>query len=342
MAAAAPMDSPTADQQSEQLINQDGEAPTTPPDWDISRGKWTEGFCGRIGMVLPMIFHTVGSLLGGVFAGAGYAVATLGRCCTGTKAVDSCVFHAGCSSFLRLNGLCYDIQHLPLGEAVPQLKALYGDEATENLRAQDPLAPIIVSNHTSYLDGLVLCSVFGHPKIVAKEGSRRTPLFGRIMEEMEVIFVNNKDKDSRQKTAKAITDHAENWVPGSRPLLIFPEGTTSNGEGLLEFKKGAFTSGRPVRPVVIAWTGAYDVACTSYRSTEQGLVEFTDKGWLCQVLGHFRLKLHARVLPPYVPNAAEQADPEVFAQNVRALMLTELQTLKEELAKSAGRCGCCV
>ena len=34
------------------------------------------------------------------------------------------------------------------------------------------------------------------------------------------------------------------------PLLIFPEGGTSNGECLLAFKSGAFASLRPVKPYI--------------------------------------------------------------------------------------------
>ena len=36
-----------------------------------------------------------------------------------------------------------------------------------------------------------------------------------------------------------------------QPLLIFPEGTTSGDNTLLQFKKGGFISGQPVQPVVV-------------------------------------------------------------------------------------------
>ena len=51
--------------------------------------------------------------------------------------------------------------------------------------------------------------------------------------------------------------------PHSRPLLLFPEGTTTNGRFLLPFKTGAFLAGQPLQPVVLrygdgvvgAWAG---------------------------------------------------------------------------------------
>lgn len=47
----------------------------------------------------------------------------------------------------------------------------------------------------------------------------------------------------------------ENWARGWRgnPLLLFPEGTTSNGSCLLRFKTGVFAGGVPVHPVTVKY-----------------------------------------------------------------------------------------
>ena len=37
------------------------------------------------------------------------------------------------------------------------------------------------------------------------------------------------------------------------PLLIFPEGGTTNGTSLINFKKGAFIAEKTVRPVILKW-----------------------------------------------------------------------------------------
>lgn len=42
-------------------------------------------------------------------------------------------------------------------------------------------------------------------------------------------------------------------LPGARPVLLFPEGTTTNGRYLLPFKTGAFLAGLPVKPVVMRY-----------------------------------------------------------------------------------------
>ena len=38
-----------------------------------------------------------------------------------------------------------------------------------------------------------------------------------------------------------------------RPMLLFPEGTTTSGRCLLPFKTGAFLAGLPVQPVILRY-----------------------------------------------------------------------------------------
>lgn len=302
-----------------------------PAEWDVTRNKWKEGPIGRLQMVLPTVTHLIAGTVGGALATTGYGVGKLREAAGGKKAVDSSAFRAGFAAWMWSNGIFPHVTYQPLGP-LERLRELYGDALTTEPKAEDmSLTPVIVCNHISYLDGVVLASVFGAPKIVAKAGVRQTPILGRLMEDLEVVFVDRQDKDSRQATIKAISDHGHGWVPGGRPLLIFPEGTTTNGDSILDFKKGAFVSGKPVRPVLIVYTGEFDAATTNYRMTEKGPVKYTDAEWAVQFLGHFMHAIHIRVLPPYVPSLEESQQPEVFAQGVRAVMLEEYQKMKQEL-----------
>lgn len=52
---------------------------------------------------------------------------------------------------------------------------------------------------------------------------------------------------------RRMDDVATGRLPGTRPLLLFPEGTTTNGRYLLPFKTGAFLAGQPLQPVVIRY-----------------------------------------------------------------------------------------
>lgn len=270
-------------------------------------------------MVAPAAVHVLAGTLTGIAAAGGYAVAKVGEAAGGTKAVDSAVFRAGFAAWLRAHGVFPSVSHEPIagGGSAPGI----GEAET----------PVIVSNHISYLDGAVLASVFGAPRIVSMASARKVPVIGKLMEEMDVIFVDRGDRGSKQATLDAIAEHCATWVPGRRPLLIFPEGTTSNGEGLLDFKKGAFAAGVPVRPVLLVYTGQWDPASTSHKATEHGLEELSDAEWGAQFLGHLVHSLEVRVLPPYVPTDAERGDPDLYARNCQALMAEALARVRSEI-----------
>ena len=41
--------------------------------------------------------------------------------------------------------------------------------------------------------------------------------------------------------------------PHRRPILLFPEGTTTNGQYLLGFRTGSFIAGVPVQPIILKY-----------------------------------------------------------------------------------------
>lgn len=311
-------------------------------DWDVSHGAWREHPLERMKMVVPAISKLAGNLVGGGLAGGGYAVGKACEVLGMGKTVDNAAFKAGFTAWMWSNGIFPTVKHEPLGESGAALAELYG--RGEALAQDLTQTPIIVSNHTSYLDGLILANVLHCPRIVAMASSRKVPVVGKIMEDMDTVFVDRSSSSSRSATKDAISAHCAAWEPGDRPLLIFPEGTTTNGECCKEFKQGAFSAGAPVRPVVLVYTGRWDPASTTYRATARGdgLAEISDREWAAQFLGHFVHSLHVRVLAPYVPSAAERADPELYALNCQAHMAEAVRRVRAEVEAaswkaSAGR-----
>merc|ERR1719433_1453745 len=150
------------------------------------------------------------------------------------------------------------------------------------------------------------------------------------MKEMEVVFVDQGSGDLMKATLDATSAHCASWEVGSRPLLMFPEGTTTNGEELMDFKKGAFVSGAPVRPVIIVYTGQFDPASTTYhqKSEEAELHETSDAEWVAQFMGHFIHSIHVRVLPPYIPSEEEKADAGLYAFRAQEYMSRELERVR--------------
>ena len=88
---------------------------------------------------------------------------------------------------------------------------------------------------------------------VSKDDIRRYPGIGKIAELLQCIFLVRGD--TREKRTEALQKIAKRQELGESgempPLLIYPEGCTTNGTSMIKFKKGAFHSLRAVRPMTI-------------------------------------------------------------------------------------------
>jgi 1-acyl-sn-glycerol-3-phosphate acyltransferase len=89
-------------------------------------------------------------------------------------------------------------------------------------------------NHLSYLDVMALGRVL-RTRFVAKEDVRGWPLFGLLARVQQTVFVSRARQ--RAGDAGAMLGQA---LDGPHGLLLFPEGTTSDGSGVLPFRTGAF------------------------------------------------------------------------------------------------------
>ncbi|XP_076908264.1 lysophospholipid acyltransferase LPEAT2-like [Bidens hawaiensis] len=111
-------------------------------------------------------------------------------------------------------------------------------------------APILVSNHISYIDPIFFFYEL-FPTIVASESHDSMPFVGVIIRAMQVIYVNRFSYQSRKQAVNEIKKRAaSNRYPR---VLLFPEGTTTNGRQLISFQLGAFIPGYPIQPVVVRY-----------------------------------------------------------------------------------------
>ncbi|KAK9868900.1 hypothetical protein WJX84_010033 [Apatococcus fuscideae] len=175
--------------------------------------------------------------------------------------------------------------------------------------------PTIISNHVGWADILVHMALY-FPSFVAKSGLRGVPLVGAICESMQCLFV---ERGRKQGATEGIADSlkqrmllaASGQSPDARPVLIFAEGTTTNGDYLLDFRSGAFLAGTPVQPVILR----YQRGRLSHAWETIGPVRHIFLT-LCQPLS----SVTAFELPVYVPSEAEKKDPKLYASNVRLHM----------------------
>ncbi|XP_071932558.1 lysophospholipid acyltransferase LPEAT2 isoform X3 [Coffea arabica] len=112
------------------------------------------------------------------------------------------------------------------------------------------IAPIIVSNHVSYIEPIFFFYEL-FPTIVASEAHDSMPFVGTIIRAMQVIYVNRFSHSSRKHAVNEIKRKAScDQFPR---LLLFPEGTTTNGRAIISFQLGAFIPGYPIQPVIVRY-----------------------------------------------------------------------------------------
>ncbi len=106
-----------------------------------------------------------------------------------------------------------------------------------DLRSTDHL---LVSNHQSYLDIIIIASIF--PTLfIAKMEVSRWPLLGWLAKLGGTIFVNREDTRSGVGCAYRVSRTLRDGVS----IQLFPESTTSDGSTVLPFKGLFFAS--PIR-----------------------------------------------------------------------------------------------
>jgi len=113
---------------------------------------------------------------------------------------------------------------------------------------------VMIANHQSFLDILVMFRLFVHFKWVSKIEMFRIPLIGWNMALNRYVKLRRGDRESVTKMMQACE---ENLRDGNS-ILIFPEGTRSADGRLQAFKLGAFTLAQasrvPILPIVIEGT----------------------------------------------------------------------------------------
>ena len=115
---------------------------------------------------------------------------------------------------------------------------------------------LYVCNHVSYLDVMILGSLI-EGSFVAKSEVARWPLFGWLARLQRSVFIERRGAKAA-RNRDALNQRLEN----GDDLILFPEGTSGDGNQVLPFKSSLFSvaerrpNDRPllVQPVSIAYT----------------------------------------------------------------------------------------
>jgi 1-acyl-sn-glycerol-3-phosphate acyltransferase len=91
---------------------------------------------------------------------------------------------------------------------------------------------LIISNHSSWLDIIILGSTF-QTTFLSKIEVSRWPIIGKITTAVDMLFINRGAKNAASLAVNGISEFIEN---NTKCVTIFPEGTSSGGKELLKFK----------------------------------------------------------------------------------------------------------
>ena len=115
-----------------------------------------------------------------------------------------------------------------------------------------PATGIVASNHLSYMD-VLLFSALGPCVFVSKSEVRRWPVFGILATAAGTIFVDRK----RTRSTAEVNRQIENAMGSGVAVVLFPEGTSSEGATVLPFRsplfEAAILSGGIITPAHVSY-----------------------------------------------------------------------------------------
>ncbi|HET7569765.1 MAG TPA: lysophospholipid acyltransferase family protein [Gammaproteobacteria bacterium] len=167
----------------------------------------------------------------------------------------------------------------------------------EHLDRLPPGPCVIVANHSSYLDGVVLMAALP-PRFtfLIKEEINAVPLVGLLLRRLGMAFVSRTDPKAAAGAAARLIRAAKK----GNAIGVFPEGTFRREPGLRSFRLGAFLAaartGLPVAPVTIR--GTRYILPAGNRYLRQGPIRVT-------------------VLPAIVPAAPDREAAELLRKTAR-------------------------
>lgn len=166
---------------------------------------------------------------------------------------------------------------------------------------------VVVANHESALDPVLLSFLDCDMRWIAKEELFRVPLVGWAMRLSGDIPLRR----GKGESVRAMMAEAERSLDAGIPVMLFPEGTRSKTDELLPFKLGAFAlaikAGVPILPVAVAGTRGMRPI---------GKMEI------------LRARAVAKVLPPISIEGATADDAGRLADEARAAITAALPDLR--------------
>lgn len=181
------------------------------------------------------------------------------------------------------------------------------------LEGRDKVDPhttyVIISNHQSILDILLLNSLRYRFKWISKLENEKVPLLGWYIRMAGYITVDRGNDESKALMLQKSLECLKRGIS----LMIFPEGTRSPDGEIGFFKRGAFQlaleAGTPILPVIIDGTGGV----------------LPKHGFILNSSNRIRI----RVYDPVDPSSFGTDNPDHLAKKLSNFMTEALRELRE-------------
>jgi 1-acyl-sn-glycerol-3-phosphate acyltransferase len=179
-------------------------------------------------------------------------------------------------------------------------------------------AKLVVANHVSWLDIMAVHAVCPEARFVSKADVQHWPLINRLVASAGTLYL---EREKRRDALRVVHRMAEALAAGDT-VAVFPEGTTSDGRGLLPFHanllQAAIATATPVQPVVLRYADATHAVSPA--------AEFLGATTLAQSLWRLAcgegLVVHLQVLPA---QGSAHADRRALAARLQSLVAEALE-----------------
>lgn len=115
---------------------------------------------------------------------------------------------------------------------------------------------LITANHISWLDIMAIHAVCPQARFVSKADVRQWPMINKLIDGADTLYI---ERERRRDAMRLMHDIAAALKAGDI-VAVFPEGTTSDGRGLLPFHanllQAAIAVEAPVQPVALRYRDA--------------------------------------------------------------------------------------
>ncbi len=128
---------------------------------------------------------------------------------------------------------------------------------------------LFISNHQSYIDPVPTAQAVAFLP-VAKSEVAKWPLFGFATKATGILFVVRESKESRADIRAAV----RNALAEGKPVLIYPEGTTSADAKMLPIRPGTFQTAAELGVGVVPIAISYDDPSNAWVGNDQFIPHF--------------------------------------------------------------------